>query len=120
AGLDYWNQAVGQWQANHAPATADVGAPVVSLFTPAANATLTGVVTLTATAVDDRELAEVRFQLDGQDLGAATTTDLTPTKYTLPWDSRGSANGTHTLTATAHDAAGNSATAAGIPVTISN
>jgi len=77
-------------------------------------------VTLTATAVDDRELAEVRFQLDGQDLGAATTTDLTPTKYTLPWDSRGSANGTHTLTATAHDAAGNSATAAGIPVTISN
>ena len=120
AGLDYWNQAVAQWKANHPPATADVGPPVVSLFAPAANATVTGAVTLTATAVDDRELAEVRFQLDGQDLGAATTTDLTPTKYTLPWDSRGSANGTHTLTATAHDAAGNSATAAGIPVTISN
>src|SRR5216117_722975 len=65
-GLDYWNRAVAQWQANHPPALADVGAPVVSLFTPAANATLTGGVTLTATAVDDREVAEVRFQLDGQ------------------------------------------------------
>src|SRR5204862_319036 len=81
-----------QWQAKHPPALADVGPPVVSLFTPAANATLTGPITLTATAVDDRDLAEVRFQLDGQDLGAATTTDLTPTKYTLAWDSRGGAN----------------------------
>src|SRR5439155_27238650 len=88
--------------------------PVVSLFTPAANATQTGAVTLTATAVDDRELAEVRFQLDGQDLGAATTTDLTPTKYTLSWDSRGGANGAHTLTATTRDATGNATTSAGI------
>ncbi len=119
-GLDYWNQAVAQWQANHPPALADVGSPVVSVFTPAANATLTGLITLTATAVDDRELAEVRFQLDGQDLGAATTTDLTPTKYTLPWDSRGGANGAHTLTATARDATGNATTSAGITVTISN
>ncbi|HXL11507.1 MAG TPA: Ig-like domain-containing protein [Gemmatimonadales bacterium] len=119
-GLDYWNRAVAQWQANHPPALADVGAPVVSLFTPAANATLTGGVTLTATAVDDREVAEVRFQLDGQDLGAAATTDLTPTKYTLAWDSRGGANGAHTLTATARDAAGNATTSAGVVVTISN
>ncbi len=119
-GLDYWNRAVAQWQANHPPALADVGAPVVSLFTPAANATLTGGVTLTATAVDDREVAEVRFQLDGQDLGAAATTDLTPTKYTLAWDSRGGANGAHTLTATARDAAGNTTTSAGVVVTITN
>jgi len=62
----------------------------------------------------------VRFQLDGQDLGAAATTDLTPTKYTLAWDSRGGANGTHTLTATARDAAGNATTSAGVVVTITN
>src|SRR5256884_8466539 len=77
-GLDYWNQAVAQWQANHAPATADVGPPVVFLFTPAANATLTGAVALTATAGDDRELAGGRLQPDGQGLGAAGTTDPAP------------------------------------------
>jgi len=65
-------------------------------------------------------VAEVRFQLDGQDLGAGATTDLTPTKYTLAWDSQGSANGAHTLTATARDAAGTTTTSAGVLVTITN
>src|SRR5256885_10441721 len=91
-GLDYWNGAVAQWKANHPPALADVGPPVVSLFAPAANATLTGAVTLTATAVDDRDVAEVRFPLGGQGLGGAAATDLTPTEDTRAWGSPGSAH----------------------------
>ena len=39
---------------------------------------------------------------------------------TLTWDSTTVANGTHTLSAVAHDAAGNTTTAASVTVTTSN
>ena len=40
--------------------------------------------------------------------------------YTVAWDTTGAANGSHSLTATARDAAGNSATSAAIAVTVNN
>src|SRR5204862_32366 len=58
-GLDYWNRAVAQWQANHPPALADVGAPVVSLFTPADN---TGI---DASAAQWRTAAPISIRLGG-------------------------------------------------------
>jgi hypothetical protein len=33
-GLDYWNNAVAQWKAAHPSALADIGPPIVSLFSP--------------------------------------------------------------------------------------
>jgi len=75
--------------------------------------------------VDDRGVAGVQFRVDGRDIGpevAAPTLVRKDrfTKYTLRWDSRAVPNGSHALTATARDAAGNRATAAVVMVTIRN
>jgi hypothetical protein len=119
-GLQYWNNAVEQWKANHPALLADVGPPVISLFAPTDGATLSGQVALTATAVDDREVVGVRFQLDGQDIGTEVTTEAPLTKYTVGWDSGTASNGSHTLTAVVRDTAGHTTTSASITVTISN
>ena len=120
AGLQYWNNAVAQWKANHPTTLPDVGPPVISLFAPSDGATLTGTVSLTATAVDDRAMAGVQFQVSGQNIGSEVTTDSPITKFTLAWDSHGVPNGTYTLTAIARDAAGHTTTSAGITITVSN
>ena len=117
-----WDTAVAQWRANHPTTLSDVAAPIVSLFSPGivGSTTLKGTVTLTATAVDDREVAGVQFKLDGQPIGAEVTSEAPLTKFTLTWDSHTKSNGKYTLTATARDAAGNTQTATGVTVTISN
>src|SRR6266566_3302024 len=129
AGLQYWNNAVAQWQALHPDPLPDVAPPIVSLFSPgiSGSTTLTGTVTIVATAVDDRAVVGVQLQLNGQNIGAEVTQDgasgddmFGPTHYALTWDSHGVANGTYTLTATARDAAGHSTTSAGVTVTVSN
>ena len=119
-GLQYWNTAVAQWKAAHPNLLADIGPPVVSLFSPSGSTTLSGTVTLTATAVDERALAGVQFKLNGQNIGTEVTTEAPLTKYTLTWDSRGKANGSYTLTAVARDAAGHTTTSAGVTVSINN
>ena len=119
-GLQYWNDAVARWKAEHPAMTVNLGPPIVSLYAPADTATLTGTVTLTATAVDDQAVAGVQFDLSGQDIGAEVTTESPATKFTLQWDSHAVANGTYELTARARDAAGETTTSAGVTVTISN
>src|SRR5437868_9020140 len=129
AGLQYWNNAVAQWQAAHPDPLPDVAPPIVSLFSPgiSGSTTLTGTVTIIATAVDDRAVAGVQLQLNGQNIGAEATQDGVsgddargPTHYALSWDSHGVANGTYTLTAIARDTAGHTTTSAGVTVTVSN
>src|SRR5205807_7443375 len=119
-GLQYWNDAVARWKAEHPAMSADLGPPIVSLYSPADSTTLTGVVTLTATAVDDQAVAGVQFALDGQNIGAEVTTESAATKFTLPWDSHAVANGTYALTARVRDGVGQATTSAGVTVTISN
>jgi hypothetical protein len=58
----------------------------------------------------------VQFQLDGASLGAADS--VAP--YTVAWDSSTAADGVHTLTAVAWDAAGNQTRSTGVTVTVSN
>jgi hypothetical protein len=122
AGLDYWNTAVARWRADHPSLLPDIAPPVVSLFSPGivGSTTLTGVVSLTATAADDWAVGGVQFQLGGQNIGAEITTPSPLTKYTISWDSRAVPNGTHTLTAVARDTSGHATTSAGVTVTISN
>jgi len=119
-GLAYWNNAVAAWLANHPGALVDIGPPIVSLFSPADSATLTGDVALTATAVDDRAVAAVQFALNGQAIGSAVTTEAPLTKFTLVWNSRDQPNGTYTLTAAARDATGQVTTSSAITVRIVN
>src|SRR5207245_763294 len=61
-------------------------------------------------------VAGVQFLLDGANLGA----EVTAAPYSVRWDTNTAANGTHTLSARARDAAGNTATSAAVTVTVSN
>ena len=81
--------------------------PTVSVAGPANGATVSGTVALTATAADNIGVAGVQFILDGMmNLGSEDTT----APYSFSWDTTLLANGTHTLSARARDAAANSAT----------
>ena len=101
---------------NGSTTTADKTPPTVSITAPANGATVSGsAVTISANASDNVGVTSVQFKLDGGILGSA----LTKSPYTLSWSTTGAANGTHTLSATASDAAGNQATAS-ISVTVNN
>ena len=58
----------------------------------------------------------MQFRLDGSPLGGPDTT----APFQAAWDTTTSANGSHTLTASATDAAGNIGTATAVAVTVAN
>jgi len=95
---------------------ADSIAPVVSLTAPAAGATVTGSATMSADATDDVGVVGVQFKVDGVNAGAEDTS----APYSITWDSTAASNATHSLTALARDAAGNSTTSAARTVTVNN
>ena len=97
-------------------ANTDATPPTVSLTAPAAGATVSGSLNVTASASDNTAVAGVRFRLDGQDLGAEDTS----APYSVSWDSRTASNGSHDLTAVARDAAGNTTTSSTVAVTVAN
>ena len=87
----------------------------VRVTSPAEASSLSATVTVIAKS-DDIGLAGVQFLLDGTPLGAEDTT----APYELTWDTGTVANGTHTLTAVARDAAGHETTASAVSVTVAN
>jgi hypothetical protein len=80
----------------------DVTPPVPSFSNPAAGASLSGSVTIVANAQDDVGVSRIEIYLDGT---MVQTGNLVPASYT--WNTLASANGSHTLSALAYDAAGN-------------
>ena len=96
--------------------TGDSTPPTVSITAPTSGATVSGTTTVTANASDNTGVSSVQFQLDGANLGAPDTAS----PYSTSWDTTTTANGSHTLTAIAKDAAGNSTTSAAVSVTVSN
>lgn len=96
-----------------APA-ADTTKPTVSITAPASNASVSGTVTITANASDNVGVAGVQFKVDGVNVGAEDTTS----PYSTSWVTTGLTSGSHTITATARDAAGNTATSTSVTVTI--
>src|SRR5207248_10208249 len=94
----------------------DTTPPTVSLSAPANNATVSGSsVTVSASATDDVGVVGVQFKMDGANLGAEDT----GAPYGVTWNTTTIANGSHTLTAVARDAAGNRSTAA-VSVLVNN
>lgn len=93
----------------------DTTPPTVSITAPAAAASVSGSVAVSANASDNVGVAGVQFQLDGANLGAEDTT----APYSATWDTTKSTNGAHTLSAIARDAAGNKTTAT-VTVTVAN
>jgi hypothetical protein len=96
--------------------TADTTAPTVSMTSPASGATPSGTVTVAANASDNVGVASVQFMLDGANVGSA----LTAGPYQMTWDTTTAANGSHSLSAVARDAAGNTATATPVSLSVSN
>src|SRR5438105_3834731 len=101
---------------SNAPPPPDTSPPSVTLTAPVAGATLGGTTTVSANAADDVAVAGVQFKLDGAPLGAEDI--VAP--YSVSWDTTTAANGTHTLTAVARDAANNQTPSAPVSVTVSN
>lgn len=99
--------------------TPDATPPSVSLTYPTAG-TVSGNVTLTATASDNVAVAGVQFKLDlNTPIGSEITSTSSPNTYTTTWNSASVSDGSHTLSSVARDASGNYATST-VVVTVSN
>jgi len=96
---------------------ADTTSPVVTITAPANNSTVSGTITLTATATDpDSAVSFVQFQVDGANVGA----QLTTAPYSLSLNTATLSNATHSFTAVAQDPSGNVGTSAAVTITVSN
>ncbi|MCX7883933.1 MAG: S8 family serine peptidase [Caloramator sp.] len=82
--------------------SADTEAPKCSITSPANGSTVSGNVTISASASDNVGVTKVLFLLDGQILGEDTSAP-----YEIQWDTKTVSNGQHKLQAKAYDAAGN-------------
>lgn len=94
----------------------DTTAPTISSTAPINGATVSGSIVFSASASDNVGVVGVQFKLDGSSLGAEDTS----APYSVTWDTTGAIDGTHTLTAVARDAAGNTTTSSAVTVTIEN
>jgi hypothetical protein len=97
-------------------AVADTTPPTVSIMAPANGSTVSNSLSVAANASDNVAVTSVQFSLDGASLGSPVL--VSP--YSVSWNTTSVANGTHTLTAQARDAAGNVGNATGVSVTVSN
>jgi subtilisin family serine protease len=93
----------------------DYTPPTVAVTAPASGATVSGQVSIEASASDDRQVGSVSFYVDGRWIGNSPSAP-----YRVTWDSMVETNGSHTLTARASDAQGNSTTSAAVTLTLNN
>ena len=93
----------------------DTQAPSVVITSPAAGASLTGTVTLSANADDESPIFRVVFYVDGIPL--ANGEDRTK-PYAVQWDTATAAAGQHSIYAVAYDDAGNDGQSSTVLVTV--
>src|SRR5207247_2203707 len=94
----------------------DTTSPTVNITAAANGAPVSGTLTVRASASANSGAARGPSGLDGANLSVEDTT----APYSIGWNTTTASNGSHTLTAVARDAAGNTATAAAVTVTVSN
>jgi chitinase len=110
---NYGGSSVTTVSVNNGGPMPDTTAPTVALTAPANGATVSGTVAVSASASDDVGVDRVEFSVDGAPLGVAMNAP-----YTASWNASAAGAGSHTLTARAYDAAGNSSSSS-ITVTAS-
>ena len=93
----------------------DATAPTVSLIAPGNGSTLSGTVTITASASDNVGVNNVELYENGVLLFAS---NVAP--YSYNWNTTTVANGSYTLTAKAYDNAGNMGQSSNTSVTVNN
>lgn len=98
------------------PPVPDTENPGVNITAPAGGAQLSGTVTITAGASDNVGVLGVQFVIDGANFGAE---DLAA-PYSISWNTTAVANGSHSISAVARDAAGNRGNAPLVSVTTNN
>jgi parallel beta-helix repeat protein len=86
--------------------TSDTTPPTVAITNPGNNQNISGTTNVTATASDNVAVSKVEFKVDGT--VKATVNGSGPFSYSF--DTTTLANGSHTIAATAYDAAGNLST----------
>ncbi len=114
-----WDASYGWGRVNAASAVSgapapDTAPPSASFTSPASGESVSSTVTLQVAASDNVGVTSVSFSVDGVQKGSDTTSP-----FSYSWDSTTVANGSHTLSATARDAAGNASTAS-VTVTVNN
>lgn len=92
------------------------GGPTVSMTAPANGSTVSGTITLSATASDPNGVAGVTFLVDG----TATGSEVTTSPYSMQYNTTALANGSHTFAARARNTAGATTTSTAVTVTVSN
>ncbi|MFA6476572.1 MAG: Ig-like domain-containing protein [Candidatus Paceibacterota bacterium] len=96
--------------------TVDNTFPSALVSAPSNGATVSGSVTLTASASDDIGVSGLRFNIDGINYGAESATS----PYSLSWDSTLVSDGNHTIVAVARDTSGNYSTSTAVTVNVLN
>jgi len=84
--------------------------PTVSITSPISGTTVSGTITITASASDNVAVASVQLPVDGANVGAADTTS----PYSFSLDTTKISNGSYNLTAVATDTSGNQTTSAAV------
>jgi subtilisin family serine protease len=90
-------------------------APTVTLTAPSEGAVLSGTVTFSATASDDKGVSRVAFFVGTSQVGSDSTAP-----FTFSYNTRNMANGAKVITAKAYDAAANMGTSQAVNVTFDN
>ena len=94
--------------------TADTTKPTVAIASPTGG-TVSGTITVGVNASDNVGVTRVELRVNGNLVGSDTASP-----WQFSWNTTSVANGSAYLTATAYDAAGNSATSAQVGLTVSN
>ena len=97
------------------PTPTDTIAPTVSVTAPGNNATVSGTVSVAASASDNVGVSKVEFYING----ILKATD-TAAPYNYSWNTTSAADGVYTTAAKAYDAAGNVGQSTNITVTVKN
>lgn len=97
-------------------ATGDSTAPTVAVIAPTAGATVSGTLTLSASASDNIGVAGVWFTVDGATVGAEDGS----VPYTVQWTTTSVEGGSHVVSALARDTSGNTASSSAVIVTVTN
>jgi hypothetical protein len=84
------------------PTKGDITAPTAKITSPGNSTTASGTITIAAEATDNVGIASVKLVVDG-----VTKDSLKTAPYNFSWNANSVVDGTHTLTAVARDAAGN-------------
>jgi hypothetical protein len=97
------------------PAPADAISPTTSLISPAAGATVSGIVSVSASASDNVGVTSVQLLVDGTVAGTVASAP-----FNFSWNTAALSNASHTLQTKAFDAAGNAGLSVPVAVTVSN